>query len=133
MAIKLVVRYYGPEYTVGLIAFGLRVEAVSAEGMSKDIFVFQRRVPSATDAQANAQGDMFVNVANPVDLDNLPVGAPDLMDEVPFYRLSSVSLTFQNMQALHETMNLIDQDIRALVESVKELANLPVMEERTYE
>ena len=130
MDIKL--RFYGPDMTSELQSYDLRVEVVSAHDMPKEIFVWQRKVQSATDAQANQLGDQFVSVADPVDLQHYPTGAPNLDNNMPYYRVDNVTLRFRSIGELEDVRMRIDLDVQDLVTALKIAENLELMEEKTY-
>ena len=121
MSVSLTVRYEGPEQSSGLQAYGLRVTVTTATGMSPKIFVFHRRVPSATDAEARAMADPFQCIADPVDMHQYPEDSPDPQNEMPYYRLNQVTLAFRAMDELHEARTLMDRDIQKLVTAMKQL------------
>jgi hypothetical protein len=129
---ELTVRYYGPDRTAGLQSYDLRVEATHAVDMPTEVFVWQRSVASATDAQADALGDTFISVADPVDIEQYPVNTPDIANNVPFYRTASVTLRFRSMSELEDVRTRIDEDLDGLVDALKIAATLVVMEEKTY-
>jgi len=128
----LTIRYYGPEVEEELQSYDLRVVATVAADMPKEVFVFQRIVDSATDPAANALGDQFISIADPVDLEQYPVGAPDLANDIPYYRLDEVTLRFRDMLTLEETRNLMAEDFQRLVDSLNAAADSTLIGEVTY-
>ena len=131
MAISIDIRYYVSQKQEGLFSYDLRVVAVNAVDMPKEIFIFQRNVAPAESAN-DQPTDQFVCLADPVDMQEVPVNAPDLANEMPYYRSAEVLLRFRDMTTLGETKDLIDQDIQILVDSLKAAASMDVMEEKTY-
>jgi len=132
MSISLKVRYSGPADELEHEAYPLRLEVTEATGMPTKVFVFQARVPSATDPQANRQPDEFKCVANPVTLDQYPEDAPDLANNIPYYRTDAVDLVFTSMLTLNEAVILFDAKFRRLVASLRALEGLKVITETTY-
>ena len=126
MAISIDVRYYTNKVQENLFSYDLRVEVVSATEMPKEIFIFQRSIKDILIA------DRFTCIADPVDLEEVPVRTPDLADEMPYYRTSLVTLRFRDMQELTECQTLMDQDIQLLVTSLKEAGTLVPMTETVY-
>lgn len=133
MAISLVVRYYVNENTTNRQAYGLRLVVANAVDMPKEIFVFQRIVPSAMDVQENSLGDIFIKVAGPNDLEEYPIVPPGPEIENPYYRSAEVTVLFRSYTELVETKELLHTCISALVLAMKDAASLTEMEEVTYE
>ena len=132
MSASIKIRYSKQEKTTDVYSYLLKVEVLEATDMPTKIFVFQRRVASANDAQANALGDMFVSLADPVDLEEFPEDIADPLNDMPYYRLSEVTLKFRSMTELQEVKDLIDADIQKLVNSLKAEATVIKMEDVTY-
>lgn len=130
---SLTVQFYGPEIEENKQCYDLRVVATASEDMPQEVFVFQRIVESATDAAANALGDPFISIADPVDLEQYPVGAPDLTNDIPYYRLAEVTLRFRDLLTLEETRALMDEDFRRLVDSLNAAADTTLLGEVVYE
>ena len=131
MAISINIRYYVSQRQNNLFAYMLRVVAIAATEMSKEVFVFQRNVAPAETANAQPT-DQFICLADPVDLEDIPVGSPNLPAEMPYYRTDTVDLMFRSMEELEDTRSLIDSDVQGLVNSLKLAAILEVMEDKTY-
>jgi hypothetical protein len=129
---EITVRYYGPDRTDGLQAYDLRVVVTNAVDMPTEVFVWQRKVPSTTDPQADALGDVFTSVADPVDLEQYPVGSPVLSENIPYYRTDNITLRFRSIEELEDVRDRIAQDLTGLVEALKIASTLVVMEEVTY-
>jgi hypothetical protein len=125
----ITVRYYGPEDLAGLQAYRLRVVVAAATDISTKIFVFRTKVDSNTDQGFNSTNDSFVSVADPVDLEQYPEDAPDLDNNMPYYRLDEVTLDFRSVGELEDVKALIETDINSLVASMKSLETLTLMEE----
>lgn len=132
MSISLEVRYSRQEQDKNRQSYDLKVEVINAVDVSAKIFVFQRRVMSAMDSEANREVDQFVSIADPVDLEEFPEDTPDLQNNMPYFRSSSVTLRFRSMTELEDTQRLIDEDITMLVRSLKAAATLVVQETKTY-
>ena len=130
MAISITVKYYRSEIITGLQSYDLRVVAESATDMSKKIFVFQRMVPIPPIPAT--PDDRFTCLADPVDLEEIPEDAPDLDNEMPYFRVDEVTLRFRDMTTLEEVKNLIDEDVQRLVDSLKAAANVALTETKIY-
>jgi hypothetical protein len=128
MSISIKVRYSRQEQAAEVQSYLLKVEVIEAVGMPTKIFVFQRRVKSSTDPQAAALSDIFISLADPVDFEDIA----DPLNDMPYYRLDSVTLRFRSMTELEEVKDLIDQDIQKLVDSLKAEERVIEMEEKTY-
>ena len=117
MAASLTVAYdYScPRQT--LFGYALRVRVTAASGMSGAIFIFQRGAAPAP-AQGETVEDMFICIADPVDLHEIPESAPALDQEIPYYRLAEVTLAFRSIEERAATKATIEEDIRLLVRSV---------------
>ena len=132
MSISIKVRYSRQEKVDAVQAYILKVEVLEATDMTKNIFVFQRRVKSVMDSEANALGDMFVSIASPVSIEEFPEDIADPANDMPYYRLAAVTLLFRSMAELEETKDLIDLDIQKLVDSLKAEAIIIPMEDVVY-
>jgi len=101
------------------ISQGYRLR-LAAEGidMPSEVFVCQRRVASATDAEYNELPDKFISLADPVDLEQYPIDVPDLDNNMPFYRVSQISLVFRTAEELDEVKQMLDEDMRELLNSL---------------
>ena len=102
--------------------------------MDSSIFVFQ-----ATDDNDPIEGDRFNNVASLADMDSLPKDAPadiegDLTENyVPFYRKSTVTLDFNNVNEADRAWTIIQLDSRNLVREYHNREKLKPVEEVEYE
>lgn len=130
MGISLIVDYSNNEMTANLFSYDLVVEVKAASEMPSQIFIFQRQV--APPDNPGSIIDNFVCIADPVDLEEVPVNSPDLANEMPYYRLSKVTLRFRSMSELADALLLIKQDIARLVNSLIEASNLGTPEEVIY-
>ena len=132
MSASLTVQYHRSLERKSLYAYGLRVVVTNAVDMSDAVFIFQR---GATPAPATGEQprDTFVAIADPVDLEELPVSVPDLQNEIPYYRLPEVTLVFRSLEELNETEDLIKADLDLLVRSVNALTGFTMTEEVTYD
>jgi hypothetical protein len=132
MAVSITIQYSRSEPTPLLQSYDLKALVESATDMPKEIFVFQRGVAPATPAGLQPPSDRFICIADPVDLEEYPVGAPALDAEMPYYRLSEVTMRFRSMTELEFTRDLIEDDVQRLVAALKASSTLPVTEEVTY-
>lgn len=106
-----------PEKHDDIYAYALKAEIVNAVGMSDRLFVFQR-------SPANNVGDAvdtFIQIAGPLELEEVPEDAPDLKNNMPYFRKSSVTLWFRTMYDLTLAKNKMDDDFQVLARTMKEL------------
>jgi len=132
MSVSIKIRYSRQEQATAVQSYLLKVEVLETTDMPTKIFVFQRRVKSAMDQEINALGDMFISIADPVDLEEFPEDIADPLNDMPYYRLAAVTLKFRDMEELEETKDLIDADIQKLVNSLNAEAIIIPMEDKTY-
>jgi len=100
--------------------------------MPTEVFVLHRGLAPATRAGAEPE-DGFQCVADPVDLEEFPVSAPDLANEMPYYRVSEITIRFRCLQDLEDVRTGIDEDLTGLVRALQVAESLPVYEEVTYD
>ena len=131
MAVSLTVKYYRTQIQPGLQSYDLRVEVESATDMPEKIFILQKGAPPAPVAGA-VEDERFVCIADPVDLEEIPEDTPDLNNEMPYFRVSDITLRFRSMDVLEETQGLIAVDLQQLVNSLKAAANMELTEGETY-
>lgn len=115
-------KYYG---------FALTATVTAATGLPAEIFMFQRGAAPAP-AAGEQPRDQFVGVADPVDLEQLPPSAPDLANEIPYYREAEVTLYFRSADERQETLADIKADIAGLIESLTAMDTVSVTETETY-
>lgn len=134
MSAQLTVQYYtSPSNASQVYAYALKVDVTSATDMPQKIFVFQRGEKRTNSGEFI---DSFMNIASPVDMDNVPEDEPSLEDNIPYYRKSSVTLYFRCLEDLEDTKNDIDDDIATLVRTyriLQDFDNFKLLEEKTYE
>jgi hypothetical protein len=128
MAISITVKYYQTEITEPkqLQSYDLRVEVTAATEMPEEIFVMQVAAFNSPDR------DVFVCIADPVDLEEYPTEDTVGEDEVPYYRVNDITLRFRSLTELEETKTLIGQDIQGLVDALKSAENLSEDDTVTY-
>lgn len=131
MSASINVRYEQSTSQNGLYGYALRVVVTNAVGMPAEIFMFQRGADPAPGAGEQPQ-DRFVCIADPVDLDEVPPLAPDLKNEIPYYRKSEVTLGFRCVSDRQEVLDDIAGDIATLVVSINKMAELTDTTEVTY-
>lgn len=107
----------------GLYAYALTVSVKS--DTDPNVFVFQRSTPTMnpygrTDRVVD---DVFINVATPVDMYDIPVGEPDLCNGMPYFRISEVDLWFRNLEDLEQAKRDIDEDLASLAKMYNNLEN----------
>ncbi len=128
---QLTITYTQTDPQERLQGYKLTAAAVGT-GMPSEVFVCQHRVPSATDPTYNELPDKFISLADPVDLEHYPAGAPDLESQIPFYRVAEISLIFRSAQELEETKVLLDEDVNQLLHSLQRMGQATIAEEVVY-
>jgi len=118
MAASLIVRYWVTKPEPQLQSYDLRVEINSTTDMPEEVFVMHRGVAPALRA-GEEQTDLFQCIADPVDLEEFPTVAPDLANEMPYYRVSDITLSFRSLSELEEVRTLIDADLASLITALK--------------
>lgn len=114
-------------------AYTLVVGVVEAVDIPKEVFVFQiDAYPGAGDGTDNDSFG-FVKVASVVDLEEYPVRTADMSNEIPYFRLAEVVLSFRDLTTLFETKQLIYNDINELVRSRRVQLAVPVQEEVVFD
>lgn len=108
----------------------LVVEVLSATDMPEEIFVYQRTTQYGQSAQ-DQYADLFVNVASPNDIEEIPVGQPN-DDNNPFYRSADLTLCFRSVVELEECWQYIKEDVAGLVDALKSLETLENVEDVTF-
>jgi len=100
------------------VEHGLRITATaSTEGMATKIFIWQRdSIPESDDFK-----DIFIGVATPVDIDDIPEDTPNLEGEMPYYRTNVVELWFRNYEDFVFYSERIQNRIGMLLEAVNGL------------
>ena len=131
MSATLTVQYNRSTSDESLYGFSLQVVVTAASGMPPEVFIFQRGAAPAPFPNASVV-DYFVCIADPVDLQEIPAIAPDLNQEMPYYRLNSVTLVFRDTDELEFTQNQIKGDLQNLVKSVNAMAVLTPQEVDNY-
>jgi hypothetical protein len=131
---SITVRRSLPEEEAGVIrqSYDMKVEVINAVDMPEEIFCFHHGVAPARSGMETEATDEFKSVADPVDLEEYPVEAPDLLNEIPFYRVSEVTLRFRSMIELEETWGYIAEDIQGLVTALNINLNAPETEDFTF-
>ena len=131
MSATLAVTYARSPNLTTLFGYAVRVSVTNATGMPAEIFVFQRGAAPAPGAGEQPQ-DVFKCVADPLDLEEIPVDAPDLLNEIPYYRKSEVTLGFRNADDRQSTIDDIASDIDGLVRAINAMTDLSETTTVTY-
>lgn len=131
MAASLTVAYDYSCSRSTLFGYALRVRVTAASGMSGAVFIFQRGAAPAPAAGEDVE-DMFICIADPVDLQEIPESAPALDQEIPYYRLAEVTLAFRSVEERDATKTAIEEDIRLLVRSVNLMESFTHTDTVTY-
>ena len=141
MAPSIKLRYERSPVTAGLQAYGLKITALESTDMPKEIFIMRRDVvpfneinvtPDPHPENPGIASDTFICLADPVDLEEIPVDVPDINNEMPYYRVAKVEFWFRTSILLEETYDLIAADVTKLVESLVALSALETTSEVTY-
>lgn len=128
LKMKLSVEYRDTGTKDGLYAYALHVRAYtdgSNDEADPRIFVMQRTPRTMnpfgrTDMEFD---DVFVNVATPVDMYDIPPDEPDICHGMPYYRTDSVDLWFRNGHDVRQAKADIDADVADLCRLCDNLSN----------
>ena len=131
MARTITLRMTKPEDEARLYqSYLMKVEVIAAEEISDKIFVMQRSLAAAVQGEPPPEPvDRFRSIADPVDLEQYPEDAPDLANDIPFYRAASVELLFRNMTDLQDTWTDIQEDVQGLIDALNTGLTNPVTED----
>lgn len=117
------------QMSTGLEANRLVIEATDGSDNPVDIFVYQTEVLDLYEEQASANADtrsaLFVGVASPNDLQELPVGVPGTSDDVDMFMLASVDVLTRSMDESVFIWDTVVAEVRALVRHHKLLEAPP--------
>lgn len=114
-----------PDKHPEIYSYFLKAEVVEATGISDHLFVFQRS-PENNEGDAV---DSFIQIASPLELEETPEDAPDLQNNMPYFRRREVELWFRNMEDLELARRKMDDDLRTLSLTYKVLYGEPDKEE----
>jgi hypothetical protein len=98
----------------------ITVTVTAAGQLPVELFVFQRQP-----LEAGTYKDVFCHIASLVDIEEYPVGAPNV--NASFYRLAAVEFVFRSLNLLYQTLQDLKCDIHLLAESAE--ANLVLTED----
>jgi hypothetical protein len=118
MSTTITVEYHRSTPMQSLYGYNLKVVVVNAVDMPKEIFMYQRGAGTAPTVDEPVR-DNFVGIADPVDLQEIPPLAPELLNSIPYYRTSEVVLGFRSIIDLESTETDIRDDIRGLITSLR--------------
>ena len=122
MPVSITVRKTVPPIGPAMQSYDLTVEVLSAIGMPQEIFVFKRALPTLpappTQAPAQAPMDLFISIADPVDLEDYQVGVPDMANSNPYFRTKIVTLRYRDLVDLERDWVYINEDIQGLVDAL---------------
>lgn len=107
-------------------AYGLQV-TVTSSTLQPEVFIFRRGAtpaPVTGYAPDEEPTDTFICIADPVDIEDVPVNEPDLANEMPYYRVAEVLLYFRSPEDLEETKQHIEDDLNVLVRTLQALENV---------
>jgi hypothetical protein len=112
ITLKRTARVSDPALYMG---YAMIVEVTNAVETAEEIFVIQKGIaPAISNAQPEPT-DQFIKVASPVDLQNYPPSPDDLVEDMPYYRVSSVELWFRTEEERDDTWALIQEDVASLL------------------
>ena len=111
--------------------YALKVTVTAASGLPPEIFVYQRGAAPAPIAGAEVT-DTFICIADPLDLEEIPVGTPDLKAEIPYYRTTTVTLYTRDADTRAELARDIKSDIAGLVDALNNMVTVETTETVTY-
>jgi hypothetical protein len=121
--VNLTVTYDITKPEARLQSFDLVITATEAEDMSSAVFVMHRGVHPVL-LPGTGPSDVFQCVADPVDLEEMPLDEPDIENNMPYYRVSSVTLRFRSIDEMMDVRADIDDDIAGLVRSLRRAATM---------
>jgi hypothetical protein len=108
--------------------YRMKVEVEEAQGLSPNIFVFQR-YPGTDDA--GNPNDTFTNIASPADLQEYPSSEP--VDSAnPFFRLAEVTLDFRTDELAQAALARMQSDVEELIQSLEFMEDLQLSGEWEY-
>lgn len=128
---ELKVRYSTtvPEVHPKIYAYALKVEVVKAVGYPDHVFLFQR-------SKENEVGDCtdeFIQIASPLDIEEVPENAPDPENNMPYYRSKEVTVWFRNIEDLNLAKSKIKGDLATFTLTYDTLnSGFDKQEEETY-
>lgn len=135
MSISITLNRTVPAIGPAMQSYDLTVEVTSATDMPQEIFVFKRALPSLpappTQGAAAVPVDLFISVADPVDLEEYPVNTPDMMNSNPYFRTKIVTLRYRNLVDLERDWVYINEDAQGLVDALKAAVQPGTSEEVT--
>lgn len=102
---------------IGKLSWPLRISALSTEeGLDSNIFVFH-----AQTIEGASPGDMCESVASIVQMNELPIDEPTVIDgdPIPFYRKSSAEFHFHTSDALDDAIEIIKEDVASLLRAFR--------------
>ena len=67
-------------------------------------------------------------VCGPAQMASIPIGAPDVNNNFPFYRVSAVELDFTSQSQALDVFRIIQEEVRILVESMGKFSQLQLAE-----
>ena len=122
MSASITITRSQPPITAPMQSYDMTVAATAAAGMSLEVFVFKRMLPALPMPGQNTPArnalDEFIKVADPVDLEELPVDMPDMEHGDPRFRTAIVTFRFRCLVDLEETWVYINEDLQGLVNAL---------------
>jgi len=119
--VKLTLNRRTTQWKPDITSYSMILDILAAENAPKEVFIMKRTKNFVSDQF----DDVFAAVATPVQLEDLPIGAPDANSS--YYRVSSVELiarTAEGIDAIFDSMiyelNKLSLDLDALQNGLRE-------------
>lgn len=96
--------------TLSVISYGLEIEVISAEDISKEIFVKQRIIKPD-----NKFEDVFVAVATPAQMQDLDINSPAA--DSSYFRVNKINIVGSNASFVKDVFETILAEIQLLVDN----------------
>ncbi len=111
---------------VGTIqGFRMQVRAHDAVGLPNEIFVYRVQT---VDPESSIQKASFQNIASSADLEELPINGTTA-DSPLLFRKTSIDVLFRSPITLEEAWELIQKDVKQLINTLDALDRLTVTDD----
>ena len=118
-----------PEQHPAIYAYALKVEILSSDVCSDKLFLFQRSKEGLDDSWV----DEFIQIASPLDIEEVPEDAPDLANNMPYFRKKEVTVWFRCVEDMKLAKEKIKSDLQTLAHTYETLSDgFDTQEEETY-
>jgi hypothetical protein len=115
--VKITLNRASTKWEPDLSSYAMRVEVVSSENIPREVFVMQRLKSFVSDSIE----DVFAAVATPVQLEDLPVGAPG--SDTSYFRTHQVTLVVRTLEGLNAVFDSMLWELNKLCQDMDVLAN----------